>query len=311
MVSKFSFRSSKKLSSSTQMLVTDDHHTTSSSDPDDFGGQSHKHRDSMKQVRDVISMASPDELPTSHTGEDITLTSSPVTKAMVHSVVDSDVMSKSHKRPLPVLPKRQSTRDESRETTSSRVSSPDSVMTAIEAGSPNRNANSSSSESSRSKGVRTEEFELKPLKGLSPSYEEIDETPRHSKTFPGSPEGNLKGLATAASYEEITEESGKYKNYERADNGQQMEYESTRNWKEEAIQKKMRLRMNSGKNDTNTDTSSCERTQIHSKQKRPRSHSRKRVKSHKENDPPGAKTVYSYEKIIGISLHRTDTLKVT
>lgn len=266
----------------------------------------------LEEVRDFTSVSSSDELMLSPERSVSKTYDSEVEVPSIDSVAEFDILNTPPKRPAPLPQKRTSTRAESRETTSSRVSSSDSVMTAIEASSLNRSVNLSSPENETPKKGEVELYELKPLKGFSPSYEEIDEM--SLKGHEGNRtaiEQTSSRLANAASYEEILEEQNYVASPERhsTDSNRLVPNESVKHEKRKRQNKKAKLQIlqHKHKDQTdfdNTETSSDNRVQM------PIKHRRKKSTRNESAIPSHTKIEYNYEKIIGISLHRCDSLKV-
>ena len=147
-MSLFNFRTKWKLSSSSQKLVSEDDHSSSELDVEEHSIE-------------IPSNATPEEVKTAtqYSSSDESFTSYQQGQALTsgHKNINSLMQSKSYSietptsnnspvRPIPLPRRQQSTQDGSRETTPSRVSSQDSVMTAIEAGSPAKSCKSSSSD---------------------------------------------------------------------------------------------------------------------------------------------------------------------
>lgn len=142
------FRSNWELSSSSQKLVSDDDHSLSEQDLQEFSQQVPPNA-TPEEVNNAFLITSSDEsLNSPHKGETRTTNDKKINGLFQSENYPRDTLASNNslERPIPLPRKRQSTRDESRETTSSRVSSPDSVMTAIEAASPVRSHKSSSSD---------------------------------------------------------------------------------------------------------------------------------------------------------------------
>ncbi|XP_034234525.1 jouberin-like [Thrips palmi] len=309
----FKKRSKKKLSSSTQMLVSEEDCLSSSEmDVQEYSPKMLA-SPTLEQVRDFTSVSSSDELTLSPKRSASKINDEEVEIPSIDPVTELDILETPPKRPAPMPRKRHSTRDESRETTSSRVSSSDSVMTAIEASSPNRSIKLSSPENESPKNGEVEMYELKPLKGFSPSYEEIDETSldRHEGAK-ALIEQTSSRMANAASYEEILEEQSYFASPERHNsdgNGGVSNESAVRNEKRNRQTKKTKLQMSQhkrrgNKEIDNTDTSSDNRVQKPVKQRR------KRTATTESGIQSQSNIKYNYEKIIGISLHHCDSLKI-
>ncbi|KAE8739066.1 hypothetical protein FOCC_FOCC015445 [Frankliniella occidentalis] len=308
-------RSKKNLSTSTQKLVTEDDQSASS-EQDEPNQQNETSFDSSEEAKDYSPVSRLDKLQIADKSETGNLSK---TKVLVHSNnVMLDTASTSPKKLNNIFYKRSSTRDESREsrdTTSSRVSSPDSVMTAIEAASPSKSIPSTSPEMLRVReNNKVEEYELKPLKGLSASYEEIDET-SFEKEDDAKSKHAVRSMENAASYEEILEDSRSHLEKIETDSNEDLSQESDRRIRSKKNRKnkqQVSLSNSRARGDENTDTSSNDKMAIDNRhQKRHVPHTRKRRKSTANNENYSHSVAqYNYEKIIGITVHRCDTLKI-
>lgn len=176
----------------------------------------------------------------------------------------------------------------------------------------------------------TENYELKPLQGLSPSYEEIDETNldmnkfNHRQMKHTTVKQSLIGMVNAASYEEILDNEhdrsdllhGEHLSHESHDSesindssSQQLHHEKRRRHN-----KKIKLRMSSQRSKPRgetIDSDSSSNNAINMGLKESRIDIARREVSSTEQDIKSHTDVnYTYEKIVGVSLHRCDTLKV-
>ncbi|KAK3916070.1 Jouberin, partial [Frankliniella fusca] len=303
-------RSKKKLSTSTQKLVTEDDHSTSSELDWPDNQNENSVNTSLEEVKDFTPISSSDEHNIPENSED---GNPPKTKVLIHS--HSSLTERANSTPkkrdtFSITPSRDESR-ESRETTSSRVSSPDSVMTAIEAASPSKTIQLTLSGTSSPRGNNVEEYELKPLKGLSASYEEIDETSL-DKTDDRFNQNSARGMNNAASYEEILEDPKSHQEKVESESNLGLSDRHTRSKKLKKNKPQLPPHKPRRREDGSTDTSSNDLIPTDSRHKKRRvAHTQKRSKSI-VNDSENSQAVvqYTYEKIIGITIHRCDTLKI-